>query len=356
MNTSDSEPTEPSPANETAMDPMEAALRQAAQAADNGEEVNNDALLEASAKHEAGNKTAGNDAGKKPTASERSERKTDTDPAKKDGKDEGKKDTTKPEDKKTEGKEDSKFEKARKETERFDRNWKKLQEQAEQIKQREAALVERERALAQGGQQHRSSEPLKDKLGYTAKQYEEAATAWEAAGKFDLADEAKAAAKALREQEKAGAQQSQRTATQTQPQDARPPEMIPGTEQFTAKWKGHVEELKASEEYKDLGNKESELFKATHALLQGEPRLSQFNDGIRIAAEIAKLRIEAGSVSVLRTQIAEANKELEKLRKATSPGAGETESRGAGAKSFESMTPAEQEAHIKRAAAEVDAA
>lgn len=334
---------------------MEARLRQAAQNLDDGKEVTTEDLHPASSTQETDGQTDGDDAdGKQQLAPEKDERKTGTeaDSKKKEGDGAGKNGEKKPAEETAE----AKAARQQKENERYDRNWKKFQEQQEAFKQREAQLAERERRLAEQEQtrtQQRSSEPLKDDAGFTAAQYEAAAAKWEKEGKYDLADMANASAKALREQEAKGGSRGE--ASQPNRQPTAKPEDTPRTAEFTAKWNSNLQELIATPEFADLGNKDSELFKATAKALQSEPRFSLFNDGIKQAARIARLELEAASVPGLRTQLTEANKELDKLRKATSPGAGGTESRG-GNKSFEQMTPAEQEAELKRRAAEEDGA
>lgn len=344
----------------TAPDPMEAALRQAAQAMDNGQDVTDEAIIKASAAKEQG-KPAGGTAGEK-TASEGSERKAATDATagktgeSKDGK---KKDDKPAGDKTGTDNKDSPEEKARKEEARqkevlsgFSKKQEALKQQQQELERRERDLQDREQRQRTGSEQQRRNEPKRDKLGYTVAEYENAAKQWEEKGNFEMADLAKDAAKKLRTEEQADSQRQQQQGDGAA-RRSMPPEQTHGTPEFKAKWDQHLAELEGSEEYSELKNKESELFKATATLLGSEPRLSIFNDGIRIAAEIARGRIAVASVSALRTQLTEANTELEKLRKATSPGAGGTESRGA-PKSLENMSAAEQEAELRRAAAEHD--
>jgi hypothetical protein len=342
---------------------MEAALRQAAQTIDNGEQATDDAIRQASGTSDAG-KTADTKAGDDKTASEGSARKADTDPTATGGKDkDGKdkkdtKDTTQPgKDAKAGDNKDSDYTKAQKDKDRFERNWAGLNQRTEALKQQAAEIERRERELTEreqrvtAGAERRQAEPLKDDLGFTAEQYDEGAKKFEARGEFELADAAKKNAQALREKEKTAAANTQRE--QSPAQRKAPPEQLPDSPEFKEKWNGHLKELEASEEYADLKNKESELFKATATLLGSEPRLRMFNDGIRIAAEVARGRIAVASVSALRTQITEANKELDKLRKATAPSNSDGESRGA-AKTFDQLSAAEQEAEIRKNAALVD--
>jgi hypothetical protein len=368
MSTSASETTT-APTTQQAPDSMATALRQAANQVDHGLEATDDAILQASAEEKEG-QPAGGKPGKNSNkkTSDSKDKGADTDPAGdtgdgKDGTDDKSKDkdSKKPDDKtKGEQKQDSPEEKARKENERRERSWTEFNRKQEEFKQQRAELERRERELAErerrasAGVTERRSGPVKDASGYTAEQYEKAAAEWDKAGNYEIADLAKEAAKKLRDQEQAAAQRGTGGDRGSEQRHSAPPEQTPGTPEFKDKWNGHLSELKESDEYKDLGNKESELFKATAGILHQEPRLSMFNDGIRIAAEIASMRIRAGSASALETKLKEANTELEKLRKATTPGSGGGDSRGAASKPFEEMNDAERAVHLKRAAAEVD--
>lgn len=335
-------------------DPMENILRQAAQNMDEGREVHEEELHQPS--------TAKDKAAKKP-ASEGSEQESGNEPAaKKDEKKAAEKNEQKPGEKKPgeseqkqDGKDgDSAYAKAKKDAERFDRNWQEFQRKQEEFKQQQQQFQQQQREFEERVQRQsqRPAGPVKDSDGYTATDWDKAAAEWEKAGKYELADGAKDKAKQLREQERAGAAQggADRGAVQLQ----RKPEETPQTPEFRAKWNGHLAELKATEEFADLGNKESDLFKETAKVLNSDQRFSTFNDGIRLAANIAKLQLEAGSVPGLRKQLEEQTKELEKLRKATSPSSGGAEERGK-ARSFEEQSPAEQEAQLRRNAELVDA-
>jgi len=265
---------------------------------------------------------------------------------------------SKPDSPQTEPKE-SNYSKAKKNAERFDRNWKRLQEsQAELAKQR-AELAAREVALqqrangqapAQSTQQQQPTET--QQTGFTPERYEEAAEEWEREGEFKMAELARAQAKLLRERP---AQVPQPQPQFQQPQVQTQSSNDPGTPAFISAWNENLRSLEQDADFADLRNRESELYKATAAVLQEERRLSYFPDGIRQAARIAKLRVEAGAVPELQSKVQAYEQELAKLRAATSPSRGAPNSRGQ-AKAFEELSLVEQEQELMRLAREVDSA
>lgn len=356
MSTSASTQTTPTAA--PADHDFEAALRQAAQGVDSGQEVSNELLTSgSSARHEE--QAAGAETGTE-TDSEGSDHKDGTELTAEQQQQAGaKKDATKPGDQPQE----TAYAKAKKDQERFDRNWKKFQEERaafeakqQQIAERERQLAEREQRLQQqpGGERRENNQPLTDQHGFTATQYTAYADKCEKEGKFDLADAAREAAKQLCEREQQAGTQREQSRSAAAPAASTAPDQTPGSPEFKAKWNQNLAALTAQPEFADLGKKDSALFKATAQVLHSDPRFSQHNDGIQFAAQFARLQLEASSVPTLRTQLQEQTKELEKLRKATSPGGGNSESRGR-AKTFEEMSPAEQEAAILKDAEAIDA-
>lgn len=334
------------------MTDMEAMLRQAAQDADSGKAVDLSALS-ASATQETGGKTETTAEGTTPDASSTAlnpgaEKQTDT--AKPQGED-GK---SKQPDNKTGDQQQSNFaknkaERERKEQERFDRNWKKLEERNAEIAERERRLAERERSLETG--QHRQSSTTRSDATtseeYTPEQWDRAADTWQKQGKFDLADAAREKAEELRRNPP---QRSQERRSESRAITSNePPEETPGTPQFTAKWQENLTQLTA--EHPELKDPKSELYQATAKVLESDKRFSRFNDGIRAAFEIANLQLQANRVPTLEAKVKEQSEELAKLRAATQPGAGTTET-ALKEKSFEEMSSAEQEAYLQQRAAQ----
>jgi len=260
---------------------------------------------------------------------------------------------SKPDSAQTEPKE-SNYAKAKKNAERFDRNWKKLQEQQSELAKQRVELAAREAALQQRSQpQAPAPQPTETPTGNTPERYEEAALEWEREGKFDMAELARAQAKQLRSNPQAAApapqQFQQQQVQQPTPQQANGP----GTPAFIQTWNENLRSLEAEADFADLKNRDSALYKATAGVLQEDARFSYFPDGIRVAARIAKLRVEAGAVPELQSKVQAYEQELAKLRAATSPSRGAPNSRGQ-AKPFEELSLAEQEKELMRLAREVD--
>lgn len=324
---------------------MEDRLRQAAQDLDDGKEVSEETLTPSRSNKQDKASAGGKPAADKTKPAPEGGRKTDTPAEQKPAGTEKPIETP-----------EQKADRERKDNERYDRNWKKFQEEQEAHKRRVSELERRERELVERERRQpaeRTAGPARDEAGYSADEYEKAAAAWERQGKYDLADLARDKAEAMRRQPartEAGGERRPVTARYTDPA------ATPGTPEFTDTWNRNFAELRSTEEYKELNDKESPLFKETATVLNNDPRFSQFNDGIKIAAHIARLKIAAKAadeVPVLRQQLEEQKQELEKLRQATSPAAAHTTERG-GEKPLEQMTPAEQEQHLRKMAAEVD--
>jgi len=253
----------------------------------------------------------------------------------------------------------SRYERAKKDAERYDRNWKKLQERQAELARAQAELAEREKRLAAGAPSSAKAEGAPDTR--SVEDYEAAAADWERAGKFDLAELARKQAARLREAAahasvrggdaaSAGERVPQAAASQAEAQQGGP-----ASPAFVAEWNAHLRELEATREFADLGDRESELYRATAQVLRSDARFSRFPDGIRIAAQIARLQVDAGAVPKLREQLQAQQEELAKLRAATSPSRGAPNSRGQ-SRPFEALSLAEQEAELARMAAEYDAA
>jgi|GEM_PF-2313499 len=263
---------------------------------------------------------------------------------------------SKPDSAQTEPKE-SNYAKAKKNAERFDRNWQKLQEQQAELAKQRAELAAREAALAQRANPTVTTQQQQPEVAPNrrAEDFEEAADEWEREGKFDLAELARKQAQALRSNPPAQVPQPQQFQQQQVQAPAQQASNGPGSPQFIATWNENLRSLEQDADFADLRNRDSALYKTTAAVLQEEPRLSYFPDGIRQAARIAKLRVEVGAVPELKTKVQAYEQELAKLRAATSPSRGAPNSRGQ-AKAFEELSMAEQEKELMRLAQEVDSA
>ena len=254
---------------------------------------------------------------------------------------------TKPED-------ESKYAKAQKERERQDRSWKKLEEdkcflrsgldsiqaakKAEELEEfaknnstspllADLAL-EKARVLRAAIHAQRDL-TYRDSHGYSAEDYEAFAKNSEDA---DLAERAKAKAAALRKEEgdtKANASR----------------------EEFTKGWQENLN--KVLEADPDLKDENSEAGKALRAVLKDRPCFSTTPDGIKHAAEFAKLQRQSGLVSGLQQENQDLKTEIERLNKLTGI-TGSGPSKKPVTKSFDEMTTAEREAELTRMAKEAD--
>ena len=125
-------------------------------------------------------------------------------------------------------------------------------------------------------------------------------------------------------------------------------------EQFLTEWNGHLRQLEQAEP--ELTKPDSPLRAEVQEVLTGHIYFSERPERIREAVQFAHLRLEAKAAPELRQRVSTLETELTKLRKATAPGGGSTESRGAAQKAFEDMSESERITHLKQRAAAEDAA
>jgi len=124
-------------------------------------------------------------------------------------------------------------------------------------------------------------------------------------------------------------------------------------ETFLTEWNGHLRQLEQAEP--ELTKPDSPLRAEVQEVLKSHVYFSERPDRIREAVQFASLRLEAKAAPALRQRVSTLETELTKLRKATAPGGGSTESRGA-PKAFEDMSDSERTAYLKAQAAAQDAA
>lgn len=223
---------------------------------------------------------------------------------------------------------ESKYSKARKEQERQDRSWKKLEEEKAALRAEQAKLEE-ERKQTQ--EVKAKATVYRDAHGYSADDYEAFAKSSEDA---DLAERAKAKAAQLRKEE-----------GETKVNASR--------EEFQKGWQENLNQvLDADPDLKDMS---SEAGKALATVLKERPCFSMTPDGIKHAAEFAKLQRQSGLVSGLQKENQDLKTEIERLNKLTGI-TGSGPSKKPVTKSFNEMTTAEREAELTRMAQEVDRA
>jgi hypothetical protein len=218
------------------------------------------------------------------------------------------------------------------ERERRDRSWKALQQEKEAFhRERDAFQQERSQFLSHSRQVSQPAEH-KDELGYTASEYERAAEQFHRDGDAQRAALAAQRAHRVRENDAQVLGQSRQR-------------------EFLDGWHGHVQEL--LEARPELKDETHGLSKAVQALLRDEPLFSHLPDGFRRAVELADLRLQAGSVPSLKTEVEKLRKEIDRLNGDRQPGSSGPTSQPR-AKAFDQLSPAEQDVELRRIAAEAD--
>lgn len=242
-------------------------------------------------------------------------------------------------------------EKARKEAERLDKTWQNVDLRKQELERREREIAEREQAVLQRQQQpiqqqqrdyssrdlFQAAQDFKVRARQAFKRYQETGNEsdLEAFNENDaLAEQAEEHARQFYQVEAREAQQQQ-------------------VQQYNQIWSGHMQ--KAIEADPDLVKADTPLAKAMHSLLETHGQVFwMIPDGFAKAVEIAKLRLEAGSASELRDKLTKAQKEVDRLTRATTPlGAGPTDR--IQPKNFDSLTTDEQMAELERRAERADA-
>lgn len=257
---------------------------------------------------------------------------------------------------------ESAYAKAERERERLGKSWQQVEAEKAQVRARAEELDRREREIAerqQFAEQQQRQQPERKQPQYSAKDYAEFAREARAkaqqlrqAGDLDGADEqtdlalkASEAAEQTREQEATVQQQEM-------------------AQHYERLWEYDLQERVRQEP--DLANRESELSKQTMSLMVEYPGLFEHipvmkmpdgrqMGGFSMAAEVAKLRLQAGSASVLEQENKKLKAEVERLNGLTSiNGGGPTGGSAMQTKSFEQMTEEEQDRALMAAAARLD--
>lgn len=215
-----------------------------------------------------------------------------------------------------------------KEHQRLGKGWQQLNAEKEAVKrEREAFAKEREEVERAKGEQARqrlrSPEPLRDERGFTAQDYEEAASRWKKDGSGDenAIEAALNVAQRLRSQERDAENETYRTAMQ------------------------HV-----IRQNPELQNQASPLTMKTMELLNAaaKQRVNPYHhpDGYAQAVEHAKLAIRADSVPTLEKKLTELTKENQRLTKLVTPIRGGPSRLGGSAPNGAVPTEAEVEAAL----------
>ena len=212
---------------------------------------------------------------------------------------------------------------------RLEKEWEDVRAEKARIKaEREQIEAERARKTSETTQGETKSSSRK----FSAEDYREAAKSYRDEGRDDLAKLA---------EQKAG---------DIEVEDRKEVEQKTQTELKSAWDKNLLDEVEANPELKDST---STLYKAVSEMLQNHAILRNYPAGIKDAVGIAKVKLQAESASDLSKKVAEYEKELSQLRKATTPASGQPKG-PAKTKAFHELTLEEQERELMKMASEVD--
>lgn len=240
---------------------------------------------------------------------------------------------TKPQDAKPDDKQQSRFAKER---DRKDRTWAEINSEKEKFKA-EREQFQRERQEYEANAKKAQAETMakyRDDKGYTADDYEQAASLLKSEGEEALAKQAQEKAQAVR---KAGEEHNQRQAQ----------------EQFASKWTENFNRL--AERHDWLKDQNSDNYKAAVDLLNRYPILRATPEGINHAVELLELQGKASRTDTVEKELESLRKEVESLRRKTSIGPGRpTTPLKSGEKDFNSLSMKEQEAQLRKLAEEFD--
>jgi len=212
---------------------------------------------------------------------------------------------------------------------RLEKEWEDVRAEKARIKaEREQIEAERARKTPEAPQGETKTASRK----FSAEDYREAAKSYRDEGRDDLAKLAENKASEIEFEDRKEFQQK----TQAELKSA---------------WdKNLMEEVDANPELKDST---TPLYKAVTEMLQNHAILRNYPAGIKDAVGIAKVKLKAESASDLSKKVAEYEKELSQLRKATTPASGQPKG-PAKTKAFHELTLDEQERELMKMASEVD--
>jgi hypothetical protein len=212
---------------------------------------------------------------------------------------------------------------------RLEKEWEDVRAEKARIKaEREQIEAERARKTSEAPQGETKTGSRK----FSSEDYREAAKSYRDEGRDDLAKLAEQKANDIEIEDKKEFQQK----TQAELKSA---------------WdKNLMEEVDANPELKDST---TPLYKAVTEMLQNHAILRNYPAGIKDAVGIAKVKLKAESASDLSKKVAEYEKELSQLRKATTPASGQPKG-PAKTKAFHELTLDEQERELMKMASEVD--
>jgi hypothetical protein len=212
---------------------------------------------------------------------------------------------------------------------RLEKEWEDVRAEKARIKaEREQIEAERARKTSEAPQGETKTGSRK----FSSEDYREAAKSYRDEGRDDLAKLA------------------ENKASEIELEDKKEFEQKVQTEMKSAWDKNLMEEVDANPELKDSN---TPLYKAVSEMLQNHAILRNYPAGIKDAVGIAKVKLKAEAASDLSKKVAEYEKELSQLRKATTPASGQPKG-PAKTKAFHELTLDEQERELMKMASEVD--
>lgn len=210
-----------------------------------------------------------------------------------------------------------------KSTERASKSWEDInREKAELARNR----TELERQRQELEQRRAELLPEAQKAKTTADDYDRMASEWAAEGKDHLAKAAKERAALLR-------RSAQETEQQAQVAQLRQQQMAVMREVVEAN--------------PDLKDTKSALHVEVEKLMRQRPVLASYPDGIRDAVEVARLRLQAGTLEALRRESADLKKRLSEREKLLQPGTGAPSAASVAGDTFDSLPSAERHKRIE---------
>lgn len=238
----------------------------------------------------------------------------------------------------------SPYQTKRTEQQRREDSWKKLQEDKEKFRAEREQFYREQAQRAQSGSATppptpTAAEPLAE---FSPEQLEAAAEKFDKQGQFDLAEEARAAAKAKRERPAAPA------APATQPGQP-PAEQSAAFAAAQAEWKANLAAAEKADP--ELTDPNSPLRKEVVDTLNSYQILRQYPQGITHAVEIVKMRREALAAGELRKQVAALEARLKAAEAQVLPAVGSPEG-GIAPRGLADMSDADAERELLRMAAE----
>ena len=220
---------------------------------------------------------------------------------------------------------------------RYEKAKSRLEKEWEDVRAEKARLKAEREAIENAKNQATQPSAETQKSGnrrFSAEDYREAAKSYREEGRDDLAK--------LADQK----------ATEVETEERQEIEQKTKAELKSAWDKNLLEEVESNPDLKDSN---SPLYKAVSEMLQNHAILRNYPAGIKDAVGIAKIRIKAESASDLEKKVAEYEREIAQLRKATMPASGQP-SAPKKTKAFHELSLEEQEKELFKMAAEADRA